>query len=54
MTAIKTCNLTKKYKEKTAVSNLNLQIEKGKIYGLLGEAKCETPAKKHSNAESAF
>ena len=29
-------NLTKKYGKKTAVSNLNFVIEKGKIYGLLG------------------
>lgn len=36
MTAIKTTNLTKKYKDKTAVRNLNLQIESGAIYGLLG------------------
>lgn len=36
MTAIKTHNLTKKYKDKTVVSDLNLQIEQGEFYGLLG------------------
>ncbi len=29
-------NLTKKYKEKIAVSKLNLAVEKGEIFGLLG------------------
>lgn len=29
-------NLTKKYKNLTAVDNLNLSVEKGNIYGLLG------------------
>jgi len=33
---ISTRNLTKKYNEKVAVDNLNLDIEKGIIYGLLG------------------
>ena len=36
MIAIKTNSLTKKYKDKTAVSELNLSIEQGEIYGLLG------------------
>lgn len=36
MIAIKTNNLTKKYKDKTVVSNLNLQIESGEFYALLG------------------
>lgn len=36
MTAVKTHNLTKKYKDKTVVSALNLQIEQGEIYALLG------------------
>ena len=36
MEAIKTVNLTKKYKDKTAVSNLNLTVEKGILYALLG------------------
>lgn len=35
--AIQTKNLEKKYKNKKAVDNLNLNIEKGKIYGLLGK-----------------
>lgn len=34
---LKTCNLTKQYKENTAVDNLNMNILKGDIYGLLGE-----------------
>lgn len=29
-------NLTKKYGDKEAVKNINLQLEKGKIYGLIG------------------
>jgi len=33
---INTKNLTKKYGNKTVVDNLNLNIEKGSIYGLLG------------------
>jgi len=36
MTAIQTVNLTKKYKEKTAVNTLNLAIEQGQLYALLG------------------
>ncbi len=36
MDAIKTVNLTKKYKEKTAVNNLNLSVRKGELYALLG------------------
>lgn len=36
MTAIKTNNLTKKYKDKTVVNALNLDIKKGEIYALLG------------------
>ncbi len=34
---IETKNLTKKYKNKTVVNNINMKIEKGKIYGLLGK-----------------
>lgn len=34
---LKTCNLTKQYKKNTAVDNLNMNILKGDIYGLLGE-----------------
>lgn len=34
--AIKTQNLTKKYKNITAVNDLNLEIEKGELFGLLG------------------
>ena len=36
MEAIKTLNLTKKYKDKTAVNNLNLTVQKGELYALLG------------------
>ncbi len=36
MLAIKTDNLTKKYKDKTVVNNLNLQINEGEMYALLG------------------
>lgn len=36
MEAIKTVNLTKKYKDLTAVDNLNLQIEQGELFSLLG------------------
>lgn len=34
---IETENLTKKYKNKTVVNNINMKVEKGKIYGLLGK-----------------
>lgn len=36
MTAIETKNLTKKYKNKLAVNSLNLKIEKGELFALLG------------------
>ena len=36
MEAIKTRNLTKKYKDVIAVDNLNLQIEQGELFSLLG------------------
>jgi len=36
MIAIKTKNLTKKFGQLTAVDNINLEIEKGKIIGLIG------------------
>lgn len=36
MNAIKAINLTKKYKDLTAVDNLNLQIEQGELFSLLG------------------
>lgn len=36
MHAIKTINLTKKYKDITAVDNLNLEIEAGELFALLG------------------
>ena len=36
MLAIKTEKLTKKYKDKTVVNNLDLSIEKGEMYALLG------------------
>ncbi len=36
MEAIKTINLTKKYKDLVAVDKLNLQIEQGELFSLLG------------------
>ena len=36
MTAIKTENLTKRYKNKTAVDGLNLEVNKGELFSLLG------------------
>ena len=36
MLAIKTENLTKKYKDKTVVNNLNLEVNEGEMYALLG------------------
>ena len=36
MDAIKTFDLTKRYKEKTAVNKLNLTVGKGELYALLG------------------
>ena len=36
MEAIKTVNLTKKYKDTVAVDNLNLRIEQGTLFALLG------------------
>lgn len=36
MLAIKTENLTKKYKDVVAVNNLNLEINKGEVFSLLG------------------
>ena len=36
MIAIKTINLTKRFKDKTAVDSLNLSIEQGELFALLG------------------
>lgn len=36
MDAIKTLNLTKKYKDKTVVNKLNLTVKEGELYSLLG------------------
>lgn len=36
MELLKTVNLNKKYYNKTALNNINLNLEQGKIYGLLG------------------
>ncbi len=36
MTAIQTVNLTKKYKDKIAVNSLNLVVEQGELFALLG------------------
>ena len=54
MYAIKTEKLTKKYKEKTAVSNLDLKINEGEMYGLLGvNGAGKTTTMKRLSAESA-
>lgn len=37
MTAIKTTHLTKKFKARTAVDDVNLEIEKGEFFSLLGQ-----------------
>jgi ABC-2 type transport system ATP-binding protein len=37
MNAVETINLTKKFKERTAVDNLNLTINKGELFALLGQ-----------------
>lgn len=34
---LKTCNLSKKYKDTTAVDNVNMTIKKGDIYGFIGK-----------------
>ena len=34
---LKITNLTKKYKDKLALDNISFEIEKGKIYGFIGE-----------------
>ncbi|MBO4355511.1 MAG: ATP-binding cassette domain-containing protein, partial [Clostridia bacterium] len=36
MTAIKTIDLTKRYKDVTAVDGINLEIEEGELFSLLG------------------
>lgn len=36
MNLIETHNLTKRYKDFTAVSKLNMQVKKGRVYGFLG------------------
>ena len=36
MDIIKIKNLTKKFKEKIAVNNINLSIEEGELFALLG------------------
>ncbi len=36
MYSIETKSLTKKYKDKTVVSNLNLKIKEGELFSLLG------------------
>jgi len=37
MTVLKTHNLTKQYKNKVAVDNVSLTVEKGDIFGLIGQ-----------------
>lgn len=34
---VETKNLTKKYKHNTALNNINLKLEKGKVYGFIGK-----------------
>lgn len=36
MLAVETRNLTKKYKEVTALNGCDLQVEEGELFGLLG------------------
>jgi len=36
-TVLKTHNLTKRYKDKAAVDNVSLTVEKGDIFGLIGQ-----------------
>ena len=36
MVTIKTVNLTRKFAALTAVDNLNIEIEEGEIFGLVG------------------
>ncbi|MCL2189418.1 MAG: ABC transporter ATP-binding protein [Defluviitaleaceae bacterium] len=37
MAILRTVNLTKRYKDKTAVDNVSLTVEKGDIFGLIGQ-----------------
>ena len=37
MTVLKTHNLTKKYGHKAAVDDVNLAVEEGDIFGLIGQ-----------------
>ncbi|MEI6579741.1 MAG: ATP-binding cassette domain-containing protein, partial [Eubacteriales bacterium] len=37
MNAVETINLTKKFKDRTAVDELNLTIKKGELFALLGQ-----------------
>lgn len=34
---LKIDNITKRYKDKTALDHVSFEIEKGKIYGFIGE-----------------
>ena len=36
MTAVRAVNLTKKYREKTAVDSIDLSVEAGELFALLG------------------
>lgn len=47
---IKINNLTKKYKEKYAVNNLNLEIKSGELFSLLGTNGC----RKDDNNQNAI
>lgn len=37
---IKICNLSKKFKDTIILENINLQLERGKIYGFIGKNGC--------------
>ena len=42
MYSIEIENLTKKFKEKTAVNNVSLKIKQGELFSLLGTNEAET------------
>ena len=50
MNIIETQNLTKSYADFAAVSNVNLHIPKGAVYGFLGPQRC----RKIYNNEDVF
>ena len=46
-TVLEAHNLTKKYKHSLVIDHINLRIEKGKIYGFIGQNGAGRP---HSSA----